>query len=510
MKRTRLTAYDRISVREWDEFYEGLMNAATVDDTESASARQERIARLARDPEAFFKYYFPHYVKCPPADFHRRATRRLVGNSRWYEVRAWARELAKSTRSMMEILYLALTGQINNVLLISNSQDNAIRLLTPFMAELEFNPRIINDYGAQAKPGKWETGEFTTTGDVAFRAVGAGQSPRGTRNKAFRPDFILIDDIDTDEECRNTERIANKWKWIEEALLPTVSVSGSYRIVFNGNIIAPDCCINRAIKKAMHVSVVNIRGKDGKSSWAEKNTEEDIDRMLSIISTSAAQKEYFNNPLTEGTVFREITWGKVPSLNRFKFLVAYGDPAPSNRLTAANSLKALVLVGFVDGKYYLIAGFCDHVTNAQYVQWYAALKELVGARTVVYNYIENNTLQDPFYEQVFIPLFVEQSKVSGAIGIIPDTRKKPDKYSRIEGSLEPVNRLGQLIFNETERENPHVKRIAEQFLIFCPQMKDPAGPDAVEGAKWIIDSKIRQITDASFTFGRQRNNRKRF
>ncbi len=65
------------------------------------------------------------------------------------------------------------------------------------------------------KPGAWETGEFTCQSGCSFRAIGAGQSPRGTRNKNFRPDCILIDDIDTDEECRNPERIrpnGSGWK----------------------------------------------------------------------------------------------------------------------------------------------------------------------------------------------------------------------------------------------------------------------------------------------------------
>ena len=124
-------------------------------------------------------------------------------NKRWYEVRAWSRELAKTARTMMEVTKLSLTGEISNVLYISNSYENAERLLTPVMITLESNPRIINDYGVQQKPGDWESGEFTTTGGCSFRALGAGQSPRGTRNEAARPDFIVFDDIDTDKDVRN-------------------------------------------------------------------------------------------------------------------------------------------------------------------------------------------------------------------------------------------------------------------------------------------------------------------
>ena len=143
------------------------------------------------------------------------------------------------------------------------------------------------------------------------------QSPRGTRNKNFRPDFILVDDIDTDEGVPKPGTIKTKWKWLE-ALIPTMSVSGNYRILFNGNIIAPDCCIKGPSKRQPelkakgigHVDIINIRGKDGLSVWPEKNSEEDIDLFLSLVSAAAAQKEFFNNPVVDGGVFAEITYGK--------------------------------------------------------------------------------------------------------------------------------------------------------------------------------------------------------
>lgn len=57
--------------------------------------------------------------------------------------------LAKSARSMMEVSKLALTGKIHNVLLVSNSHDNAILLLAPFKAFFEANNRVEQDYGVQ-------------------------------------------------------------------------------------------------------------------------------------------------------------------------------------------------------------------------------------------------------------------------------------------------------------------------------------------------------------------------
>lgn len=501
---------ERDALKSWESFHQELIHAATVDELETSAQQRMRIAKLEQDPEAWFKYYFPKYAFRAPAHFHLKSTKRIIHNTRWYEVRAWSRELAKSTRTMMEVIYLVMTGKVFNIMMVSNSEDNAKRLLLPYKLNLEKNKRLIKDYGLQEFAGRWEEGEFITTKNVAFRAIGAGQSPRGSKNEEIRPDVILIDDIDTDAECRNPERIKKKWKWIEQALIPTVSISGRYRIIICGNIIARDCTIKRAIEVADHAEIINIRDRNNKSSWPEKNSENDIDQILSKISYASQQKEYFNNPIEEGSVFKDITWDKVPSLKLFRFLVAYGDPAPSNKENKANCDKVVVLIGESKGKFYIINAYVQHVVNARFVTWYWDIEEYVNHQTQIYNYIENNTLQDPFYDQVFIPLFVEEGmKRNHHIGIIPDQRKKPDKFARIEGNLEPLNRQGRLIFNLSEKQNPNMKRLAEQFESVDPTLSSPVdGPDAVEGGVWVINNKLSAA--AGMTLGDKRHNSKRY
>ena len=63
------------------------------------------------------------------------------------------------------------------------------------------------------RPGSWTEDEFVTKGGVAFRALGAGQSPRGSRNEAVRPDVLLVDDFDTDEDTKNPDTIQKRWDW---------------------------------------------------------------------------------------------------------------------------------------------------------------------------------------------------------------------------------------------------------------------------------------------------------
>ena len=72
----------------------------------------------------------------------------------------------------------------------------------------------------------------------------------------------------------------------------------------------------------------------------------------------------------------------------------------------------------------------------------------------------------------------------------PDERDKSDKYHRIESALEPLNRNGKLIFNEAEKGNPHMVAMEAQFLALSPTSRaHDDGPDAVEGAVYVINSK---------------------
>lgn len=493
---------------DWSEFRENTRRATPIDLNETAIEKAKRIKALEADDEAWFKYYFPNFYTSEPADFHKKSTKLVMSSMELYLVRSWSRELAKSARTMMETLKLTLTGKKKNVLLVSSSYDNAVRLLLPYKNILESNQRIINDYGDQESIGKWENGEFTTKLGVSFRALGAGQSPRGTRNDASRPDLILIDDIDTDEECRNPERIRNKVKWIEEALIPTRSISNPLMIIACGNIIAKFCCITEMAKKADKHDIVNIRDKEGKSTWPQKNSEEDIDRVLGQISYNSAQKEYFNNPVSEGDVFKKIVFDKCPLLRSCERVLVYADPATSNKDKGNASTKAVTVIGYKSGKYYIYKVWLDTMRNSKFVdalfEAYLYLHtECVDIKRV---YLENNSLQDPFYEQVIIPLIRQKEKERGLLPITPDSRKKPEKFYRIEGTLEPIHRNGNLIFNISEKKNPNMERMEQQMLGVSPTAKMMDGPDCVEGGVWIIQNSIA-TSNNTYSVGFRQNQR---
>ncbi len=492
MKQTKRSSHNRKSLQAlWQQHVDAAKNATTVNLNESLSDQKKRITRLEADPEEWFKYYFRKFASAEPAPFHLAATKRVISNPEHYEVRMWSRELAKSTRTMMETLYLCLVGhpmpnktrlRKRYTILISNNESNAVRLLMPYRAQLEFNQAIIHDYGDQVKIGSWEAAEFTTRKGAAFRALGAGQSPRGARNDEVRPDILLFDDIDTDQDCLNPEMIKKKWKWIEEAAIGTRSISAPTTIIFCGNRIATDCCVERATKYADYTHIVNIRDKHGKSTWAAKNTEAHIDRVLKQKSYSGAQKEYFNNPINEGSVFKKMHYKPARPLREYSMLVCYTDPSYKD----TSDYKATVLIGKYKEEFHVIKAYLEQTTTAMLVEWHYAIMELT-AGCAVYYYMEEVFIQDIIKKDI-----IDAGKQRGKpIPLQGDTRAKPDKYSRIESLLEPLNRNGQLYLNEKEKDNPGMQMLEQQFTAFAPGSRaHDDGPDAVEGGVYIIINKF--------------------
>lgn len=163
---------------EWDKFRKNIRKSTPIDLTETPEAQKKRIKELEADPEAWKRYYFPQFFKYPSPKFHKAASNRIINKfqklKHWYEVRHWARGLAKTTTTMMDVLYLVMTGKLKNIIYTSSTYDAAENFLTKYQSQLDSNQRLIQDYGKQELSGSWTMGNFTTRKGVKFMALGAG------------------------------------------------------------------------------------------------------------------------------------------------------------------------------------------------------------------------------------------------------------------------------------------------------------------------------------------------
>ena len=77
----------------------------------------------------------------------------------------------------------------------------------------------------------------------------------------------------------------------------------------------------------------------------KKWTREEVKAMEQFMGYRSFQKEYMNNPITEGAVFKNdwVRWKKLPKLNKYEHLVAYCDP--SFKSSSKNDYKAIKVWG---------------------------------------------------------------------------------------------------------------------------------------------------------------------
>jgi hypothetical protein len=493
---------NKVLLQEWEAYCKHIQNLQdTYIAPERPAEKQQRIKALLADYEAFVQYYFPSITGgVASAPFHIQAAKTIKQNNRLKAVFEWARDHAKSTHlSLFVPLWLKPQGLFKSMLLVSNNETDAVRILSKIQAHLAKNTRYIADFGEQSLLGDWTTGEFTSADGTYFRAIGKGQSPRGTSSaENVRPDLIIIDDFDNDEEVRNPKRIKNGVKWIKEALFNAMDM-GKGRFVMVGNRIHKHSALAQiAASKNIHHHVVNALDKDGNPSWPSKYSLKELQDVFEFVGYISTQKEYFNNPIEEGTIFKPeyIAYTKLPALNEFEAICTYFDP--SWKSSSKADFKAIVTVGSHKTKLYIIDIFLRQTAMHHATAYMYDLCRYLPE--TAYFFMESNFMQDELLNE-----FYEQGLKEGfQLPISGDYRKKPDKLARIE-NLVPLFERKLLMFDQNIKDRPDTELAIDHLLAVEKGSRTPDDfPDALEGAIYKIRREIvTQDTENLFRVGKR-------
>ncbi|MBS5321466.1 MAG: hypothetical protein KHY15_09130 [Alistipes putredinis] len=498
-------AEQKLAYEQWKEHCKRVQS---ITDTalmaaETPAARDKRRRRLLDNYAAFCEYYFPHYLTLRDkvtgevirtihnAPFHNEAARKVRSTPNLKAVFQWPRGHAKSTHfDIFMPLWLMFQPKrlINFMVIVGKSEDSAIRLLGDIQAELEHNQRIIADFGRQRGSASWQDGEFKAANGVKFLACGRGQSPRGLRDRESRPDYIVIDDLDDDELCRNEKRVHDLTDWVKEALFGSLDV-GRGRFIMVGNLISKNSVLFNITKTpGVFVSVIKAVDRNGEPVWRGKWTKEEAREYRDFVGYRAWEKEMMHNPIVDGTIFRSewIRFKKMPKLSKYEMLVCYTDP--SFKSTTSNDYKASRLWGKIGNELHLIDCYVRQDTVSGMVRWLYNLYKSLPEGVAVRFFMEANFMQD-----IILDEFTTEGNIRGyQLPLLPDKRKKPEKIQRIE-AISPLWERGFVFYNEALKDSPDMQVGIEQTLALerGSRVHDDA-PDADEGAIWYLQRNTRQ------------------
>lgn len=476
------------------------------------AARDVRRTRSQSDFEFFARTYFPHYIKGEKSVFHSwfydtvpglidEAQGRLINFSA-------PRGEAKSTLgTQVFTIWCVLTERKHYIPIVMDAFDQAATMLEAIKAELEDNPRLLMDFPDGTGRGRvWNAAVIVTANNRKVQAFGSGKRMRGLRHGPHRPDLVILDDIENDQNVESKEQRDKLERWVQKVVLNLGPPDGSMDVLYPNTILHYDSVANRTHRKPRWVRKkfrAIIRWPDRMDLWQrweelfvnsadDEAGEEDladaffqanrvemlqgavvswptVRPLLALMKIRAEDHhafdcEYQNDPTNEeNATFTNMQYWHVVG----REWIYRGVLDPSMGKSARKGDPACILVGGWDkkfGKLYIVEAALARMKPDKQLEKMMAWQE--AYQCLVWG-VENTAFQEYFRQQI-----VAQSAMKGipipAVGISNDR----DKDILIE-AVAPHANNGLILFSPAHTVfNDNVKHY--------PEAAHDDGPDGLQ------------------------------
>lgn len=499
----------------------------------------------AIDIEYFGKAYFPHYFSLETPEFHRdldriwfegvlksmhpaskEAIKRISSTKGCRRAIAAPRGHAKSTNfTFKDTLHAVLYAYKHYILILSDSSEQAESFLENIREEIEENERIQEDFGNLVGKKAWRSNVLLTSTNIKIEAIGSGKKVRGRKHRNWRPDLILLDDIENDENVRTPEQRKKMENWYFKAVSKAGNVNYT-DIVYIGTLLHYDSLLAKILKnpayksikyravisfasnkelwdkwEAIYIDLNNENREIDARAFFQKHQEEMLEgtevlweEMLSYYDLMAMRvsegeaafnSEEQNEPINpEDCLFREDMFDFYnPAEIDFKEkrFVFFGFVDPSLGKTNKSDFSAIITLAK------------DKKTGYMYVMD-ADIKRRHPSKIIKDIIEKEKWLRKDFnrgykrfgcetnqFQWFMKEKLAEESAAEGLYLPIQEISQRADKTMRIQ-TLEPDIQNKYLKFNRSH------KLLLEQLQYF-PMAAYDDGPDALEGCRTIAKKK---------------------
>ena len=508
----------------------------------------------AIDMEFFGRAYFPHYFSKPSPEFHReldaiwqqgvlkgrypltaadtKMISRLPGTRRAV---AAPRGHAKSTNLTFKgTMHSTLYGYKHYPIIISDSSEQAEGFLDNIRVEFEENTAILEDFGVLAG-SVWRSNVLLTKTNIKIEAIGSGKKIRGRKHRNWRPDLIILDDVENDENVRTPEQRKKLKDWFDKA----VSKCGDdyTDIIYIGTLLHYDSLLaktltNPAYRSIKYKAVIQFSQADDLwQQWETIFTDlSNDDRESEALAFFQAHKE----AMLEGT---QVLWEeKLSYYDRMVMRVSEGEASfnSEEQNEPINPDDCLFMEEWFD--YYNEAevnfgdpafdffGFIDPSLGKTKRSDFSAIVTLAKHKGSGYMYVVDADIERRHPDRIIADVLAKErwlrasfghgyrklgaetnqfqwflkeelAKASAKAGLylpIEEVQQTSDKVMRIQ-TLRPDVKNKYIKFNRRH------KRLLEQLTQF-PMGAHDDGPDALEGARSIAKrvKRFRIVNRAEF------------
>lgn len=508
----------------------------------------------AIDMEFFGRAYFPHYFSRPSPEFHReldaiwqqgvlkgrypltaadtKTISRLPGVRRAV---AAPRGHAKSTNLTFKgTMHSTLYGYKHYPIIISDSSEQAEGFLDNIRVEFEENTAILEDFGPLAG-SVWRSNVLVTKTNIKIEAIGSGKKIRGRKHRNWRPDLIILDDVENDENVRTPEQRKKLKDWFDKA----VSKCGDdyTDIVYIGTLLHYDSLLAKTLANPAYRSIkykAVIRFSQADDLWQQWETVftdlSNDDREADALAFFQAHK----TAMLEGT---QVLWEeKLSYYDLMVMRVSEGEASfnSEEQNEPINPDDCLFMeewfeyyneaeINFRDPVFDFF-GFIDPSLGKTKRSDFSAIVTLAKHRSSGYMYVVDADIERRHPDRIIADVLAKErwlrasfghgyrklgaetnqfqwflkeelAKASSKAGLylpIEEVQQTSDKVMRIQ-TLQPDVKNKYIKFNRRH------KRLLEQLTQF-PMGAHDDGPDALEGARSIAKrvKRFRIVNRAEF------------
>ncbi|GAB6100425.1 phage terminase large subunit [Halanaerocella petrolearia] len=489
----------------------------------------------AIDLEYFGRAYFPHYFVRKSPDFHRElddiwqeavlkgknpedenAAKELAGLNGSNRAIAAPRGHAKSTTfTFKDSLHAILYEYKHYILILSDSSDQAKGFLSDIKIELEENKAVQEDFG-ELQGKTWREDSITTSTNIKIEGIGSGKKVRGRRHRNWRPDLVVLDDIENDENVKTPEQRKKLSNWFFKA----VSKAGDdyTDIVYIGTILHYDSLLANILENPGYRSV-KYKGvlsfSKNQSMW---DTWEEIFTDLSNPEREEDALHFFEQFKEEMLEGVEVLWEEknsyydlmVDKLTEgeasFNSEIQNEPIDPDDALFNEEWLDYYnpAEIDFSDG--FIFVGFIDPSLGKNKDSDYSTIIVLAKHIITGYIYVVEASIEKRHPDIIITDTFEVEKRLrrdygKGVAKLGAETnqfqwflKEELAKRSAQENLYLPIEEVNQVSDKEMRIQTlqPHIKNKYIKFneqhktlleqLKFFPMAANDDGPDALEGA----------------------------
>lgn len=265
-----------------------------------------------------------------PAEAHFQLMDHILSLHQFKGIQA-SRGLSKTTLAIAYgVLYYAYLGRkpgfgiVNYIMVVSDSLAQVKSIFEQILSMIEDNDKLKEHLTiVKSRSGDDPYLEFKNSDDIVtrVRGRGAGQRVRGVKAGRYRPNLILVDDLENDENIESKDSREKLKSWFLNALMPSVDPN-RFEITMIGTPLHEDSVLSmitaspqwKVIKLPACEAYPPEPGKGIVSAWSDRFTPEFLRNTIDQYEEVGRKNSFFQEYMLE-TVNKENMLFDLETLN---------------------------------------------------------------------------------------------------------------------------------------------------------------------------------------------------